>query len=87
MVTQKLMIEIHTYYILRKFALTVALLVVSIVLSAQEKLSDREQALLQRVQKTQLNGSDIDFYKANEAYMDYLKDRNTEGARFVVTGI
>ena len=76
--TQKLMIETHIYK-LRKIALTVILLVVSIVLSAQEKLSDREQALLQRVQETQLNGSDTDFYKANEAYLDYLRDRKEWG--------
>ena len=72
------MIETHIYK-LRKIALTVILLVVSIVLSAQEKLSDREQALLQRVQETQLNGSDTDFYKANEAYLDYLRDRKDWG--------
>ena len=72
------MIETHIYK-LRKIALTVILLVVSIVLSAQEKLSDREQALLQRVQETQLNGSDTDFYKANEAYLDYLRDRKEWG--------
>ena len=72
------MIESHKYK-LRKIALTVILLVVSIVLSAQEKLSDREQALLQRVQETQLNGSDTDFYKANEAYLDYLRDRKEWG--------
>lgn len=73
-----MMIEAHIYK-LRKIALTVILLVVSIVLSAQEKLSDREQALLQRVQETQLNGSDTDFYKANEAYLDYLRDRKEWG--------
>ena len=72
------MIETHIY-ILRKITLTVILLVVSIVLSAQEKLSDREQALLQRVQETQLNSSDTDFYKANEVYMDYLRDRKEWG--------
>ena len=42
---------------------------------AQQQPSDQEQAMVQRLYETQMNGSDSDFYEAHEAFMDYLEGR------------
>ena len=61
--------------ILRKYFLFAAMLVISITVGAQEQPSAKEQALIQRVYETQMNGSDSDFYDAHKAFMDYLEQR------------
>ena len=69
---------------LQKIVFTVVLLAMSITLVAQQKSaeqkaqqqpSDQEQAMVQRLYETQMNGSDSDFYEAHEAFMDYLEGR------------
>ena len=63
--------------------ISVALLVVSITLSAQQKSTDQvkqqsseqEQAMVQRLYETQISGNDSAFYKAHQKFMDYLEDR------------
>ena len=60
-----------------------AILTVSVTLSARQKLADQEkeqpqeqeQAMVQRLYETQVSGSDSDFYEAHEAFMDYLEGR------------
>ena len=69
---------------IKKIVFTVALLAMSITLVAQQKSaeqkaqqqpSEQEQAMVQRLYETQMNGSDSDFYEAHEAFMDYLEGR------------
>ena len=69
---------------IKKIVFTVALLAMSITLVAQQKSaeqkaqqqpSDQEQAMVQRLYETQMNGSDSDFYEAHEAFMNYLEGR------------
>ena len=69
---------------IKKIVFTVVLLAMSITLVAQQKSaeqkaqqqpSDQEQAMVQRLYETQMNGSDSDFYEAHEAFMDYLEGR------------
>ena len=68
---------------IKKIVFTVALLAMSITLVAQQKSADqktqqpseKEQAMVQRLYETQMNGSDSDFYEAHEAFMDYLEGR------------
>ena len=68
---------------IKKIVFTVVLLAMSITLVAQQKSADQktqqtseqEQAMVQRLYETQMNGSDSDFYEAHEAFMDYLEGR------------
>ena len=68
---------------IKKIVFTVVLLAMSITLVAQQKTADQktqqtseqEQAMVQRLYETQMNGSDSDFYEAHEAFMDYLEGR------------
>lgn len=69
---------------IKKIVFTVVLLAMSITLVAQQKSaeqkaqqqpSEQEQAMVQRLYETQMNGSDSDFYEAHEAFMDYLEGR------------
>ena len=68
---------------IKKIVFTVVLLAMSITLVAQQKSADqktqqpseKEQAMVQRLYETQMNGSDSDFYEAHEAFMDYLEGR------------
>ena len=64
--------------------LSVALLVVSISLAAQQKSaaqgkqqqpSEQEMAMVQRINEAQINGNDSDFYEAHQTYIDYLEGR------------
>ena len=64
--------------------ISVALLVVSITLAAQQKHTDQEKrqqpseqemAMVQRISEVQMSGSDSDFYEAQQTYMDYLEGR------------
>ena len=67
----------------KKIVFSVALLAISISLSAQQKQPTQEKqqpnaqehALVQRLYETQQNGSDSDFYEAHEAFMKYLENR------------
>ena len=67
----------------KKIVFSVALLAMSISLSAQQKQPTQEKqqpnaqehALVQRLYETQQNGSDSDFYEAHEAFMKYLENR------------
>jgi hypothetical protein len=52
------------------------MLAVSITLTAQLKPSEQERQMVQRLQEAQMNGSDSDYYKAQEAFMDYLEKNN-----------
>lgn len=64
--------------------LSVALLVVSLSLTAQQKRtvqekqqqpSEQEMAMVQRINKAQMSGSDSDFYESQQTYIDYLESR------------
>lgn len=52
----------------RRFVISVAMLAVSITLTAQLKPSEQERQMVQRLQEAQMNGSDSDYYKAQEAF-------------------
>lgn len=86
----------------KKIVFSVALLAMSISLSAQQKQptqekqqpNTQEHALVQRLYETQQNGSDSDFYEAlarrlaiSMGYTVTLDTEYTKGARFVVSGI
>ena len=68
---------------MKKIFAIVALLMVSVTLTARQKPADQEkqqpqeqeQAMVQRLYETQVSGSDSDFYEAHEAFMDYLEGR------------
>ena len=68
---------------MKKIFAIVALLMVSVTLTARQKPADQEkqkpqeqeQAMVQRLYETQISGSDSDFYEAHEAFMDYLEGR------------
>lgn len=64
--------------------LSVALLVVSVTLSAQQKPtvqekqqqpSEQEKAMVQRINEAQMSGNDSDFYEAQQTYIDFLESR------------
>ena len=63
--------------------LTVALLVISLPLSARQKPADQEKqqpsekemAMVQRINEAQMSGSDSDFYEAHQTFKDYLESR------------
>ena len=64
--------------------LSLALLVVSQTLSAQQKSafqekqqkpSEQEMAMVQRINEAQMSGNDSGFYEAQQAYIDYLESR------------
>jgi hypothetical protein len=63
----------------RRFVISVAMLAVSITLTAQLKPSEQERQMVQRLQEAQMNGSDSDYYKAQEAFMDYLEKKQRMG--------
>ena len=58
---------------LKKIVFCTAMLAVSITLTAQQKPTEQEQSLAQRVYEMQMSGSDSDFYEAHDAFMDYLE--------------
>lgn len=68
---------------MKKIFAIVALLMVSVTLTARQKSADQgkqqsptqEQALVQRLYETQTSGSDTDFYEAHQTFMDYLEER------------
>lgn len=68
---------------LKKIVVSVALLAVSITLTAKQKPtamgkgmpSKQEQELAQRVYETQMSGKDSDFYEAHKMFMDYLEEQ------------
>jgi signal transduction histidine kinase len=69
---------------LKKNVLYVVLLVVSVTLAAQQKStaqekqhqpSELEMAMVQRINKAQMSGSDSDFYESQQTYIDYLESR------------
>ena len=72
--------------------LSVALLVVSVTLAAQQKPADQkkqqsseqEQAMVQRLYETQMSGNDSDFYEAHQTFMDYL-ERHQEWDKYYRT--
>ena len=59
------------YY--KKTIISIALLLTSVTLSAQQKAPDMEQQLVQRLQEAQMSGNDSDFYKAQDAFLQYLE--------------
>ena len=59
-------------------------MVVSVTLAAQQKStaqekqhqpSELEMAMVQSINEAQMSGSDLDFYEAQQTYMDYLESR------------
>ena len=70
--------------LVKKIVFSAVLLAMSVILNAQQKPAGQEklqhqqtqeQALVQRVYETQMNGSDSDFYEAHGAFMGYLEQR------------
>ena len=59
----------------KKIIFSIALLLVSVTLAAQQKPSEKELQLVQSLQEAQINGSDADFYEAHKAFMDYLEQQ------------
>ena len=59
----------------KKIIFSIALLLVSVTLAAQQKPSEKELQLVQSLQEAQINGSDSDFYEAHKAFMDYLEQQ------------
>ena len=57
----------------KKTIISIALLLTSVTLSAQQKTPDMEQQLVQRLQEAQMSGNDSDFYKAQDAFLRYLE--------------
>ena len=61
---------------MKKIVLVVALLAVSLTLTAQPSAQEKEeQALAQRIYEAQMSGVDSVFYEAHQAFMDYLEER------------
>ena len=70
--------------VLKKIVLlSVALLVVCVTLTAQQKSADQEKqqpseqemVMVQHINEVQMSGSDSDFYEAQQTYLDYLESR------------
>lgn len=70
--------------VLKKIVLlTVALLVISLPLAARQKPADQEKqqpsekemAMVQRINEAQMSGSDSDFYEAQQTFKSYLESR------------
>ena len=59
----------------RNIIITIALLLASVTLYAQQSSAEREQQFVQRLQEAQMSGNDKDFYKAHKAFMDYLEQQ------------
>ena len=57
----------------KKTIISIALLLTSVTISAQQKTPDMEQQLVQRLQEAQMSGNDSDFYKAQDAFLQYLE--------------
>ena len=57
----------------KKTIISIALLLTCVTLSAQQKAPDMEQQLVQRLQEAQMSGNDSDFYKAQDAFLQYLE--------------
>ena len=60
----------------KKTIISIALLLTSVTISAQQKTPDMEQQLVQRLQEAQMSGNDSDFYKAQDAFLRYLEKYN-----------
>ena len=73
----------ESYIGMKKILSIVALLMVSVTLTARQKHADQErqqpseqeQAMTQRLYEAQIGGKDSDFYEAHDAFMDYLEGR------------
>lgn len=59
----------------KNIIITIALLLASVTLYAQQSSAEREQQFVQSLQEAQINGSDADFYEAHKAFMDYLEQQ------------
>ena len=59
----------------RNIIISIALLLASMTLYAQQSSAEREQQFVQRLQEAQMSGNDKDFYKAHDAFLDYLEKR------------
>ena len=60
----------------KKIIISIALLLTSVTLSAQQKAPDMEQQLVQRLQEAQMSGNDKEFYKAHDDFLRYLEKYN-----------
>ena len=61
----------------RNIIITIALLLASVTLCAQQSSAEKEQQLVQRLQEAQMSGNDKDFYKAHDAFLNYLEERKS----------
>ena len=59
----------------KNIIITIALLLASVTLYAQQSSAEREQQFVQRLQEAQMSGNDKDFYEAHKAFMDYLEQQ------------
>ena len=59
----------------KNIIMTIALLLASLTLSAQQSSAEKEQQLVHRLQEAQMSGNDKDFYKAHDAFLNYLEER------------
>ena len=71
------------YY--KKTIISIALLLPSVTISAQQKAPDMEQQLVQRLQEAQMSGNDSEFYKAQDDFLRYLEKYN-EWDKYYRTG-
>ena len=61
----------------KNIIITIALLLASVTLCAQQSSAEKEQQLVQRLQEAQMSGNDKDFYKAHDAFLNYLEERKS----------
>ncbi len=61
----------------KNIIMTIALLLASVTLCAQQSSAEKEQQLVQRLQEAQMSGNDKDFYKAHDAFLNYLEERKS----------
>ena len=61
----------------KNIIMTIALLLASVTLCAQQSSAEKEQQLVQRLQEAQMSGNDKDFYKAHNAFLNYLEKRKS----------
>ena len=61
----------------KNIIMTIALLLASLTLYAQQSSAEREQQFVQRLQEAQMSGNDKDFYKAQDDFLNYLEERKS----------
>jgi len=62
---------------MRRITFVVLLLAVSLTLTAQQQVSEKEKTLANQVYQAQMSGNDSAFYLAEEVLMNYQKKQKT----------